>query len=65
MRVESRSEILEAREREMEIHRDAVEGHLLIEDSQFTSDTGTQSVLEIQCSETQTAANVLKRKHIL
>ena len=38
MRVESRREILEDREREMERHRDAVEGLLLLQDSQFTFD---------------------------
>ena len=58
MRVESRREILEDREHEVERHHDAVElGHLLLQDSQFTCDHGTQTVaLEIQCSETQTAA---------
>ena len=44
MRVESRREILEDREREMERHRDAVEGLLLLPDSQFSCDHGTQTV---------------------
>ena len=44
MRVESRREIFEAREREMEKHRDAVEGLLLLQDSQFKYDTGIQTV---------------------
>ena len=55
MRVKSRREIIEDREREMERHRDAVEGLLLLGDSQFMCEAGTQTAaLEVQCTETQT-----------
>ena len=41
----------------MERYRDAVDGLLLLQDSQLTCDHGTQTVaLEIQCFEMQTAA---------
>ena len=55
MRVKYRREIIEDREREMERHRDAVEGLLLLGDSQFMCEAGTQTAaLEVQCTETQT-----------
>ena len=55
MKVKSRREIIEDREREMERHRDAVEGLLLLGDSQFMCEAGTQTTaLEVQCTETQT-----------
>ena len=39
----------------MERHRDAVEGLLLLADSQFMCEAGTQTAaLEVQCTETQT-----------
>ena len=41
VRVKSRREIIEDREREMERHRDAVEGLLLLGDSQFMCEAGT------------------------
>eukprot|EP00731_Ephydatia_muelleri_P023724 Em0015g1307a len=55
VRVKSRREIIEDREREMERHRDAVEGLLLLGDSQFMCEAGTQTTaLQVQCTETQT-----------
>ena len=55
MRVKSRRENLEASEREKENRREAAEGLLLLQDSQFMCDAGTQVAIDIQTSETQTA----------
>ena len=68
VRVKSRREIIEDREREMERHRDAVECLLLLGDSQFMCEAGRQTTaLEVQCntpksttsSETQTSPLII------
>ncbi|KAL5481433.1 hypothetical protein EMCRGX_G021585, partial [Ephydatia muelleri] len=69
VRVKSRREIIEDREREMERHRDAVEGLLLLGDSQFMCEAGTQTAaLEVQCTDQrkhQRAQHLQKRRQAL
>ena len=62
MRVESRREILEDRECEMERHRDAVEGLLLHQDSQFTRDHGTHADCRPSYSVFRNADNSNRKK---